>query len=134
MGFRFRKSIKIAPGVKLNLNKKSASVSFGGKGAHYTVSSTGKKTASVGIPGTGMSYVTSTGGKTKKASQAPTTPKPVKEYSPRLYKVCGVLLLVLAALSLLLGLLTLTAGGWAFLCIGVPCLLLGVGAIKKSKA
>lgn len=57
MGLRFRKSVKVAPGVKLNLNKKSTSVTFGGKGAHYTVSSTGKKTKSVGIPGTGLSYV-----------------------------------------------------------------------------
>ena len=55
MGLRFRKSIKIAPGVKINLNKKSTSVTFGGKGVHYTASSTGKKTASVGIPGTGIS-------------------------------------------------------------------------------
>ena len=37
MGFRFRKSVKIAPGVRLNLNRKSASISLGGKGAHYTV-------------------------------------------------------------------------------------------------
>lgn len=56
MGFRFRKSVKIAPGVKLNFGKKSTSVSFGGKGARYTVSSTGRKTATVGIPGTGISY------------------------------------------------------------------------------
>lgn len=56
MGFRFRRSVKIAPGVKLNFGKKSTSVSFGGKGAHYTISSTGRKTATVGIPGTGISY------------------------------------------------------------------------------
>ena len=62
MGFRFRKSIKIAPGVRLNLNSKSTSLSFGGKGARYTVSSTGRKTATVGIPGTGISYSETTGG------------------------------------------------------------------------
>ena len=50
MGLRFRKSIKIAPGIKINLNKKSTSVTFGGKGLHHTVSSTGRKTTSVGIP------------------------------------------------------------------------------------
>lgn len=60
MGLRFRKSVKIAPGVRLNLNKNSTSVSFGGKGAHYTVSSNGRRTASVGIPGTGISYSAST--------------------------------------------------------------------------
>lgn len=63
MGLRFRKSFKIAPGVKLNLNKKSSSISFGTRGAHYTINSKGKKTASVGIPGTGVSYTQSTGGR-----------------------------------------------------------------------
>lgn len=63
MGLRFRKSLKVAPGVKLNLNKKSASVTFGGKGAHYTVNSKGKKTVSAGIPGTGISYVSTEGGR-----------------------------------------------------------------------
>ncbi|MEI3263531.1 MAG: DUF4236 domain-containing protein [Gemmiger sp.] len=62
MGFRFRKSIKIAPGVRVNLNKKSTSVTFGGKGFHHTVSSTGRKTTTAGIPGTGISYTTTEGG------------------------------------------------------------------------
>lgn len=56
MGVRFRKSIKIAPGVKLNFNKKSVGATIGGKGAHYTINSKGSKTTSVGIPGTGISY------------------------------------------------------------------------------
>ena len=56
MSLRFRKSFKVAPGVKLNLNKKSASVTFGGKGFHHTLNSSGRKTTSVGIPGTGLYY------------------------------------------------------------------------------
>ena len=68
MGLRFRKSIKIAPGIKINLNKKSTSVTFGGKGLHHTVSSTGRKTTTVGIPGTGISY-----SKTSNSSQKRTT-------------------------------------------------------------
>lgn len=56
MGWRYRKSKKILPGVRLNINKNSTSVTFGPKGLHYTVSSTGRKTASVGIPGSGLSY------------------------------------------------------------------------------
>lgn len=82
MGLRFRKSIKIAPGVKINLNQKSTSVTFGGKGVHYTASSTGKKTASVGIPGTGISYTQTTGqsNRQKKTNKGgfqpmPTTPQ-----------------------------------------------------------
>lgn len=68
MGFRFRKSLKIAPGVKLNFNKKSTGITFGGKGFHYTVNSKGKKTTSVGIPGTGLYYTTTSGGNSKKKS------------------------------------------------------------------
>lgn len=66
MGLRFRKSVKIAPGVKVNFNKKSTGVTFGGKGFHYTVNSKGKRTTSVGIPGTGLSYSTTSGGNSKK--------------------------------------------------------------------
>lgn len=58
MGLRVRKSIKIAPGVRVNLGKKSAGVSFGTKGARYSVNSSGRRTATVGIPGTGISYST----------------------------------------------------------------------------
>lgn len=60
MGVRFRRSIKIAPGIRLNFNKKSFGLTVGVKGAHVTVNSKGRKTASVGLPGTGLSYTTST--------------------------------------------------------------------------
>lgn len=59
MGFRFRKSFKVAPGIKLNFNKKSTGVTFGDKGLHYTVNSSGKSTMSAGIPGTGLYYTES---------------------------------------------------------------------------
>lgn len=69
MGFRFRRSFKIAPGVRFNINKKSAGLTFGPRGAHYTINTKGQRTASVGIPGTGLSYVeTKGGGKSKKYS------------------------------------------------------------------
>ncbi len=70
MGFRFRKSFKIAPGVKLNLSKKSAGVSVGGKGFRKSFSTSGRSTTSVGIPGTGLSYVSTSdsSSKSKKSS------------------------------------------------------------------
>lgn len=76
MGLRFRKSFKVAPGVKVNLNKKSTSVTFGGKGVHHTVSSSGKKTTTVGIPGTGISYSETSG--TEKNSKSTEQREPVK--------------------------------------------------------
>lgn len=56
MGFRFRKSFKIAPGVRVNVGKKSIGISAGVKGARVSVNSSGRKTTTVGIPGTGLSY------------------------------------------------------------------------------
>ena len=56
MGFRFRKSFRIAPGIRLNLSSKSTSVRFGPKGLGYTISSNGKKRVTASIPGTGISY------------------------------------------------------------------------------
>jgi hypothetical protein len=56
MGFRFRRSIKILPGIRINLGKRSASVSLGGRGAHVTLRPGHKLRATVGLPGTGLSY------------------------------------------------------------------------------
>lgn len=55
MGLRFRKRIKLFPGVWLNLSKSGVSTSIGGKG--LTVNLKGGKTkTTVSIPGTGLSY------------------------------------------------------------------------------
>lgn len=70
MGFRFRKSVKIAPGVRLNFGKKSTSVSLGGKGARFTLNNKGKATTSVGIPGTGLYYTESVGGTKKRKGKS----------------------------------------------------------------
>jgi hypothetical protein len=55
MGFRFRRSVKILPGVRINLSKSSASVSLGGRGFHYTMGPKGTR-VTAGIPGTGLSW------------------------------------------------------------------------------
>ncbi len=56
MGLCFRKSITIAPGVRVNLSKSGPSISFGKSGLRETISATGKSTTSIGIPGTGVYY------------------------------------------------------------------------------
>lgn len=53
MGLRFRRSWGVVPGVRLNLGLKSGSVSFGGRGLHYTVGTRGQR-VTVGLPGTGL--------------------------------------------------------------------------------
>lgn len=70
MGLRFRKSIKLGKHTRLNLNKKSFGVSFGGKGARFTLNSKGRRTSTFGIPGTGLSYTTASGGKKKSRSKS----------------------------------------------------------------
>ena len=60
MGFRFHKSIKILPGVRLNINKRSVSITAGGKLGGVTVNSRTGASARVSIPGTGISYRTKT--------------------------------------------------------------------------
>lgn len=55
MSFRFWRRIRIAPGVTLNLSKSTASLSFGPRGAKYTVSPRGNR-STVGLPGTGLFY------------------------------------------------------------------------------
>ena len=73
MGMRFRKSFKIAPGVKFNVNKKSVGMTFGGKGVHYTVNSSGRRTTSVGAPGTGLYYQSVSGGSGSSSNRQQTT-------------------------------------------------------------
>ncbi len=55
MGFRFRKSIKILPGVRVNIGKTGVSTTVGRRGASVTISERGTS-ATVGIPGTGIAY------------------------------------------------------------------------------
>lgn len=69
MGLRMRKSIKIAPGVRMNIGKKGVGVSVGTKGLRYSVNSSGRKTTTVGIPGTGISYSTSTSSRNYNSSR-----------------------------------------------------------------
>lgn len=58
MGFRFRKNIKLAPGVRLNVSKKGvSSVSIGRGGARVNIGKKGTR-STIGIPKTGLSYST----------------------------------------------------------------------------
>ena len=55
MGLRFRKSVKIGKGVKVNFSKSGASLSLGGRGHSINIGGRGARTT-FGIPGTGLSY------------------------------------------------------------------------------
>ncbi len=57
MPIRFRRSMKLGPGFRFNLAKKSAGLSFGTRGMRYSLNSGGRSWRSMGIPGTGLSHV-----------------------------------------------------------------------------
>lgn len=54
MPIRFRRRIRILPGLHLNLSKRGLSLSAGARGAHVTVGRQDERTT-VGLPGTGLS-------------------------------------------------------------------------------
>ncbi|MFQ6571473.1 DUF4236 domain-containing protein [Bacillus sp. AF53] len=55
MGFKFRKSFKVAPGVKVNLSNKGVGMSAGVKGVRVSTGPSGSRITTT-IPGTGLSY------------------------------------------------------------------------------
>ncbi|MYF75975.1 MAG: DUF4236 domain-containing protein [Acidobacteria bacterium] len=55
MSIRFWRRLRLFPGVTLNISKTGFSLSFGIRGAHWTVGR-GRRTGSLGIPGTGLFY------------------------------------------------------------------------------
>jgi hypothetical protein len=63
MGFRFRRSIRLFQGFRVNLSRSTSSVSIDRRGATFNVSERSAR-ATVGIVGTGASYTppTSRGG------------------------------------------------------------------------
>jgi hypothetical protein len=54
MGVRFRKSVRLAKGVRINFSNRGASLSLGGRGASVNISKRGNY-LNLGIPGSGLS-------------------------------------------------------------------------------
>lgn len=70
MGFRFRKNVKLFPGVRLNLGKKGASLSVGPRGVSVNFGKNGVRTT-VGLPGAGLSYTQNLASGRNRVSRAP---------------------------------------------------------------
>ena len=93
--FRFRRSIRIFPGVRWNIGKKSSSVSFGPRGLKYTIGTQGSRTT-VGIPGTGISYTqvhSSKPGSTTPPSTSASPPNPLTRRPSRIFYTLGFIML-----------------------------------------
>ena len=72
MGLRFRKTISLLPGVRLNISKSGLGISAGIPGLRGSINTSGRVTGTASIPGTGVSYVKTKqlGSKKKKAEKA----------------------------------------------------------------
>lgn len=83
MGLRFRRSVTLCKGVRLNFGKNGMSISAGTKGYRKTYSfATGRTTTSVGIPGSGLSYVTTSSGNRANRSHQAGSQRPTHTYEP----------------------------------------------------
>ena len=88
MTFRFRRTLKIVPGVRLNVGKRGVSASV--RGAHVTVGKAGTR-STVGIPGTGASW-------TKyRSHDAPGSPAGKKSSAGPLWSILIVLAVIVVA-------------------------------------
>jgi hypothetical protein len=75
MGFRFRRRVRILPGVRLNLSRSGISTSIGTRGLWATYGKRGRR-LTVGLPGTGLGYtsVSKSDGGQQKQPRAQETP------------------------------------------------------------
>lgn len=63
MGFRYRKSINLGGGFRINLSKSGVGYSWGIKGYRVTKTAKGNLRRTISIPGTGISHVSEISGK-----------------------------------------------------------------------
>lgn len=78
MGFRYRKSINLGGGFRVNLSKNGIGYSWGVKGYRITKTADGRTRQTVSIPGSGISYVEEHG---KRSRGQTTSPRPSSPYS-----------------------------------------------------
>lgn len=79
MGWRVRRSVKIFPGLRMNVGSRGvSSFSFGGRGVTVNIGKRGTKTT-YSLPGTGISYQTKTQ-PLSKVSQSNTSRRPMGAY------------------------------------------------------
>lgn len=82
MGFRFRKTFSIAPGVRISVTPRSLGVSGGMSGARVSASSSQRITSTVGVPGSGLSYSKSVSGKSPQRTPSPTRGRAAPSAAP----------------------------------------------------
>lgn len=81
MGFRYRKSINLGGGFRVNLSTKGIGYSWGVKGYRVTKTADGRTRQTVSIPGTGISYVEEHGKKRQQSAGSQAPAQPVDPYA-----------------------------------------------------
>lgn len=98
MGLRFRRSIRVLPGIRINLSRSGLSTSVGVRGAHVTLGH-GKVRETVGVPGSGVSYTTTQSTRSE-AYSAPGSANPW-----RFWRVAFWIFAILIMLPVIVGLI-----------------------------
>ena len=133
MGLRFRKSINLGGGFRINMSKSGIGYSWGVKGFRKTKTANGRTRTTVSVPGTGISYVTESGKKKNKLPDSKKTnnindqtsgfvPKKTSEYSAKALRRFVVIFRVFSVLIIFLSLILCTA----IPVVGVLGILFGV--------
>lgn len=79
MGFRYRKSINLGGGFRINLSKSGVGYSWGVKGYRVTKTASGRTRKTYSIPGTGISWVDESGNGRRRTNQRPSNNTPVAQ-------------------------------------------------------
>lgn len=83
MGFRYRKSIKLMPGVRMNISNRGIGYSAGVRGARISRGPSGRVTRTLSIPGTGISHVqTLSGGRSRSTGTGARSSAPAPAAAP----------------------------------------------------
>lgn len=134
MAVRFRKSKKILPGVKVNLNKKSASITIGPKWMHHTISTTGRHTTTISAPGTGLSFSETTGPhKVESTTPKISTPTDPQATLTSRNEKPVIALAVLSAAACILAVLLSSIGFAVFFAVLAALMIAGAISIKAAK-
>ena len=83
MALRFWRRMRVAPGVTMNLSKRGGSLSFGPRGAKYTMGTSGRR-GTVSLPGTGLFYTVRGGSGGSKGRRGATPEQPRVDAAHRL--------------------------------------------------
>lgn len=102
MGFRFRRSIRLGKGLRINLSKSGASLSVGRRGATVNFGPKGER-VTVGVPGTGISYSSKLGAPPHHTAAAlpaqPNAPGPIPRASGGVIAIFALIIGIVAIIG-----------------------------------